>query len=81
MIARIAALPRNGGCGIYTLRERAEEADGHAPDPEEFGRDIAMQHMGSGVSWFDDHARFVCDIPYTEISEFTFDPAAYKEQS
>ncbi len=80
MIARIRADKRNGGCGIYSLRERAEQADGEAPDPEDFGRDIAMRYMGTGVSWFDDHEQFECHIPYTEISAYTFDSAAYEGQ-
>jgi hypothetical protein len=29
---------------------------------------MAMQGMGHGVSWFDDHARFEIKIPYAGAS-------------
>lgn len=32
----------------------------------EFGHGMAMMIMGSGVSWFDDHANFELDIPHHE---------------
>lgn len=31
-----------------------------------FGHYLAMQGMGHGVSWFDDHARFEINIPHVE---------------
>ena len=45
------AISRNpGGCGVYTLAERAKQADGLTDnediDAEDFGRDLAMQAMG-----------------------------------
>lgn len=70
----------NGEAGVYTLAERAEKADGKPVDAEEFGRCLAMQYMGTGVSWFDDHAKFKIKVPYTEISEFTFSADAYAEK-
>jgi len=69
----------NGEAGVYSLSLRAEAADGKPVDPEEFGRDLAMQWMGTGVSWFDDHAKFPIKIGYTEVSGFTFDESAYTD--
>ena len=70
----------NGEAGVYSLALRAEAADGVAPDPEEFGRDLAMQYMGTGVSWFDDHAKFEIKVPHAEISSCSFDESAYAEE-
>lgn len=67
----------NGRAGVYTLALDAECADQRAPDPEEFGRLLAMQAMGHGVSWFDDHKRFEIKIPHMECSEFSFDSETY----
>lgn len=33
----------------------------------EFGHCVAMQALGHGVSWFDDHKRFQLNVPYTEF--------------
>lgn len=63
--------------GVKTLGEllvRAAKADG-CEDPGEnynrfgtyarsFGSDMAMQMMGHGVSWADDHEDFECEVPY-----------------
>lgn len=70
----------NGGAGPYSLALHAEAADGKPVDPEEFGRDLAMQFMGTGVSWFDDHAKFEMKVPHTEVSGFTFDESTYTEK-
>lgn len=74
-----AANPSAQG-GMYALAERAEQADGVAPDPEHFGRDLAMQAMGHGVSWFDDHKKFPIKIPHIECSMCSFDDAAYQAE-
>lgn len=68
----------NGEAGVYSLALRAEAADGVAPDPEEFGRDLAMQAMGHGVSWFDDHKKFEIKVPHLECSMCSFADEAYK---
>ena len=34
----------------------------------EFGHYVAMQALGHGVSWFDDHAKFDLKIPHFEFS-------------
>ena len=36
-----------------------------------FGHYMAMQMMGHGVSWFDDHAEFPIEIPRRECPDFT----------
>lgn len=68
----------NGEAGVYSLVLRAEAADGKAPDAEEFGHYLAMQAMGHGVSWFDDHAKFPIKIPHVECSQCSFSDEAYR---
>lgn len=63
------ALP---AAGVVPLLRKAAEADGQAwPPPaeyaEEFGGDLAMQGVGHGVSWFDDHADFEIEIPHSDF--------------
>jgi len=67
-------------CGVYSLAEQAEVADDTKCeiDGEEFGHYLAMQAMGHGVSWFDDHVEFPLEIPRIECSCMTFDEATYK---
>lgn len=50
---------------------KADEADGvdSSDADESFGSDLAMQWMGHGVSWFDDHAEFPIKIPHGEAYE------------
>ena len=50
---------------------KADEADGldSSGADESFGSDLAMQWMGHGVSWFDDHAEFPIKIPHGEAYE------------
>ncbi len=58
----IAGFERANGVTIDKLFERAiaaDKAEGQdTPDPLAFGNDLAHMSMGSGVSWFDDHANF-----------------------
>jgi len=68
----------NGAAGPYTLVNNAQAADGAEPDAEEFGHYLAMEAMGHGVSWFDDHARFDLKVPHMECSAYTFDEEAYR---
>lgn len=72
-----AGLHYVNGVSVYSLAERAREADGTDPDPEEFGFCLAMQAMGHGVSWFDDHGRFGIAFPHMEVSQFSFAEDAY----
>lgn len=55
---------------IYAIAHMASEADGNEVDPEDFGGDLALMYLGTGVSWFDDHAKFALVIPH---GEFNFD--------
>jgi hypothetical protein len=68
----------NGEAGVYSLALRAEAADGTAPDPEQFGHYLAMQAMGHGVSWFDDHKAFPIKVPHVECSMCSFSDEAYQ---
>lgn len=34
---------------------------------QEFGHYVAMQALGHGVGWFDDHEKFPLEIPHTEF--------------
>ena len=70
---RIAAL---NGASIGELLNRAYAADGldpECPDTYEpkyrsdFGHYLAMQSLGHGVGWFDDHAEFPLKLPYVEF--------------
>ncbi len=69
----------NGPGGMIAIAHRAAMADMHQTGgdvdltPEflrELGSDLAMQAMGHGVSWFDDHEEFEIKFPYMEYSYF-----------
>lgn len=76
-----ASLEHENKASVYMLAERAKEADGLTDneeiDAEDFGRDLAMQAMGHGVSWFDNHERFDLKIPHIECNMCTFSDDAY----
>lgn len=67
----------NSGTSVYALALRAEAVDGVEPDPEQFGHYLAMQAMGHGVSWFDDHEKFKITVPHIECSQCSFSDDAY----
>ncbi len=72
------------GCGVYSLAEQAATADGidrDDLDENNFGHYLAMEAMGHGVSWFDDHEKFPLEVPTIECHAFSFDPAAYRPGS
>jgi hypothetical protein len=73
-----AMLESKNGASVYALADRAKEADGEDPDPEDFGHDLAMQAMGHGVSWFDSHKAFPIEIPHMEVSSCSFSRDAYR---
>ena len=61
---------QKNGMSLDELLAKAAEADGAEIDSdyaEEFGHDLAMQAMGHGVSWFDDHEKFPLKVPQTEF--------------
>lgn len=68
----------NGEAGVYSLSLRAEAADGCAPDAEKFGHYLAMQSMGEGVSWFDDHKTFPVVVPHVECSQYSFSSEVFE---
>jgi hypothetical protein len=80
-----ALLERDNKASVYMLAERAKAADGLTDneeiDAEEFGRDLAMQAMGHGVSWFDDHKKFPLKIPHVDCSMCSFSDDAYTKES
>ena len=73
-----ASLECANGCSVYSLAATAEAADGREVDVDAFGFDLAMQWMGSGVSWFDNHKKFPLQVSYKEVSGHTFSEAAYR---
>jgi hypothetical protein len=57
---------------IHSLHYQAYKADGinYYHDEEYarlFGHYLAMQSLGHGVSWFDDHTKFDLKLPYFEF--------------
>lgn len=44
----------------------ADESAPTQPLARDFGHYIAMEAMGHGVSWFDNHAHFEIEVPYKE---------------
>lgn len=85
-----ASLEAASKASVYVLANRAGRAehkcDHDCADPceaiddidaEEFGHYLAMQAMGHGVSWFDDHEEFEIEIPHVECSQCTFSDDAY----
>lgn len=66
------AFEERNGVTIQKLFERAMEADGGVGTSKKadlFGHYLAMQALGNGVSWFDDHAQFPLEFPfYTEAN-------------
>lgn len=55
---------------VHELIQRAAKAD-HVDedeiDVENFGHYVAMQYVGSGVGWTDDHAAFGLKVPHGEF--------------
>jgi hypothetical protein len=57
------AFREQNGVSMADLCERATGADGKNANSENFGHYMAMQAMGHGVSWFDDHRTFPVRFP------------------
>jgi hypothetical protein len=51
---------------IEDIEARARKAEGRSLDDEELGRYLAEMAMNTGVSWFDDHAKFDLKQPLLE---------------
>ena len=58
-----ALLEKAGKADGYRSWEEAP-ADRHGSYAWTFGWYVAMQALGSGVSWFDDHGSFPLKVPY-----------------
>lgn len=71
----LAELAENNGKTVEALLAAAAEADELDEDDldgdyaEEFGHYMAMQAMGHGVGWFDDHEHFEVTVPYYEPTD------------
>lgn len=79
-------LEQANGASLYVLYHRACVADGDAEEgfgpmfkdsqrAELFGYYMAMQSVGHGVSWFDDHAKFELVFPRYFSPDATVDAA------
>jgi|SRR5579859_987847 len=58
------------GANLPVLYDRAIRTPGkhyREPTPRDFGYGLAMQSLGHGVSWFDDHPRFPLKLPHIEF--------------
>lgn len=70
---------------MFFLFREALKADGKDPDVAQddlklqahFGHSLAMEIMGSGVSWADDHAELPFGLPYIGWSCMDLDDAGY----
>jgi hypothetical protein len=65
----IGRLEAANNANIWMIGSRAAKADRVAWkrfDGVEFGHYMAMEALGHGVSWFDDHKRFKVKIPHME---------------
>lgn len=73
------------GKSLTDLLEAAAAADGDAAlNPsyvESFGHNLAMQAIGHGVSWFDDHAEFPIEFPRSENDVFFDDEDALEAEA
>jgi len=67
-------IERENRKSLGELYVKAAEIGGRhdkSPNPGDFGYYLAMESMGHGVSWYDDHPEFgMKEIPYHEFSEF-----------
>jgi hypothetical protein len=76
------AVERLNGASMTQISQRIEAQEakrGRTPNWIDFGFCLAMQNMGHGVSWADDHEDHGLEIPYREVSGWSFDRAAYRE--
>lgn len=67
----IGALEAANHESIFVLGSRAAKADGEdwdSFDGQDLGHYLAMEALGHGVSWFDDHKKFKLKFPHMEYS-------------
>jgi hypothetical protein len=62
-------IERANGRSLTSLYTTAVAQEGHRkePNPTDFGHYLAMQAMGHGVSWWDDHPKFPMTVPYHDF--------------
>lgn len=86
----LGALERTNGVCLAVIWHRAQLGDDHRRTPtlEDFGHYLAMEAMGSGVAWTDDHPRVMVpektlggdtplEVPYCEEDVMTSYDLAY----
>lgn len=59
-------IEKQNGRSLTSLYTTAVAQEGHRkePNPTDFGHYLAMQAMGHGVSWWDDHPEFPMTVPH-----------------
>lgn len=62
-------IEKQNGRSLTSLYTTAVAQEGHRkePNPSDFGHYLAMQAMGHGVSWWDDHPEFPMTVPYHDF--------------
>lgn len=65
--------------GMPLDRSAAEASFGDVDLAAEFGRYVAMQAMGTGCAWTDDHAEVDMKAPHSEFGEAHVDPVYWGE--
>lgn len=60
------ALTAANGSTLHDLWRKASRAEGKEVDAKELGYNLAMQSVGHGISWFDNHAHFDVKLPRAE---------------
>lgn len=71
----------NAGASIIDLYTNALQAEGLQDSPalrKEFGETIALQSLGHGVSWFDNHAKIPLEFPFYLENDITLGKADFR---
>jgi hypothetical protein len=68
----IAEIEKRNKIKVEDAYAKAEAAEGHLkePTPEDFGHYLAMQALGHGVAWADDHPDHDLDLPLIEFGSW-----------
>lgn len=70
-IANLEAANKGTAVGaLYVMAATAPGKHYKEPSPEDFGHTMAMQAMGHGVSWWDDHPHVPITVPHYEFTMF-----------
>lgn len=68
LVGQLMALNGADVSELFQAACAADKLEGTDEEAEEFGHYLAMQSMGSGVSWFDRHEEFEITVPNQEWS-------------